>query len=63
MEFYFQVLLALSCTKDWKLNGRIVVQILSICIDVYNKGAAGVKAAALATSSQTLLEYGKYIGK
>jgi hypothetical protein len=38
-------------------------QIVSLCLDAYNKGSAGVKAACQATTSQTLVEYGKYLGQ
>jgi hypothetical protein len=34
-----------------------------LCLEAYSKGVAGVKAACQATTSQTLIEYGKYLGE
>ena len=62
-EFNVQVLLSLSCHTGWILNGRLVVQLLTLCLGLYCSSSTGTKAAAQATCSQTIAEYSKDLSK
>ena len=58
-----KVTLALSCHAGWRLNGHLVIQILTFCIGLYSAGGNGTKAAAQAACTQTITEYLKAFGK
>ncbi len=69
-----KVLLSLSCHAGWRLNGRLCIELLTLCLAMYGSGArAGaasggsasnaLKAAAQAAVMQNVQEYCKDISK
>ena len=59
------MILSLSCQVGWVLNGRLVVQALTLCLGLYSSAGSsnGTKAAAQATCTQTLAEFCRDLGK
>ena len=59
------MILSLSCQVGWVLNGRLVVQALTLCLGLYSSAGSsnGTKAAAQATCTQTLAEFCRNLGK
>ena len=59
------MILSLSCQVGWVLNGRLVVQALTLCLGLYSSAGSsnGTKAAAQATCTKTLAEFCCNLGK
>jgi hypothetical protein len=58
------VILSLSCHVGWILNGRLVVQVLTLCLSLYSSaGTNGTRAAAQATCTQTIAEFCRDFGE
>ncbi len=57
------MILSLSCHVGWILNGRLVVQALTLCLGLYcSAGSTGTRAAAQATCTQTIAEFCRDLG-
>ena len=55
--------MSLSCHAGWILNGRLVVQALTLCLGLHcAAGTNGTRAAAQATCTQTLAEFCRDLG-
>jgi brefeldin A-inhibited guanine nucleotide-exchange protein 3 len=49
-----RLFLAVSCSPNCTLNGRLLIEILSKCSECWEHGSRAVRAASLAASSQSL---------
>lgn len=61
-DHYSQVLLYVACSTYWTVNGRIIIQILTMCSEVHESGTVAIRSASQAASSQILCAFCHFLG-
>jgi brefeldin A-inhibited guanine nucleotide-exchange protein 3 len=56
-----RLFLAMTCSANCTLNGRLLIEILSRCSECWEHGSRAVKAASLAASSQALRTFCSFL--